>query len=48
MESTFIIHVFLHTDYPHKALKTNPAMLINIEEADLEADPQYGELTTAG
>ena len=29
-------------------LRTNPSMLLNIEEADLEADPSYGELTTAG
>jgi hypothetical protein len=29
-------------------LAKNPAMLMNIEEADLEADPLYGEITTAG
>jgi hypothetical protein len=29
-------------------LQTNPTLLVNIEEADLEADPLYGEITTAG
>jgi hypothetical protein len=29
-------------------LQKNPKLLINIEEADLEADPLYGEITTAG
>ncbi len=29
-------------------LQLNPSLLLNIEEADLEADPLYGEVTTAG
>jgi hypothetical protein len=29
-------------------LQSNPTLLVNIEEADLEADPLYGEITTAG
>eukprot|EP00878_Enallax_costatus_P016732 GHUV01017557.1.p1 GENE.GHUV01017557.1~~GHUV01017557.1.p1 ORF type:complete len:132 (+),score=22.89 GHUV01017557.1:422-817(+) len=33
---------------PFETLQKNPTMLVNIEEADLEADPLYGEITTAG
>jgi hypothetical protein len=33
---------------PRQTLARNPALLLNIEEADLEADPLYGEITTAG
>eukprot|EP00775_Hariotina_reticulata_P001517 gene1517-1853_t len=33
---------------PFEMLQKNPQMLVNIEEADLEADPLYGEITTAG
>ncbi len=33
---------------PLQMLQENPTMLLNIEEADLDADPLYGELTTAG
>lgn len=33
---------------PYDVLQKNPTMLVNIEEADLEADPLYGEITTAG
>lgn len=33
---------------PFDVLQKNPTMLVNIEEADLEADPLYGEITTAG
>lgn len=43
--SLSMLHVLSH---PLKSLKANPALLINIEESDLEADPIYGELTTAG
>lgn len=33
---------------PIDMLKADPTKLINVEEADLEADPIYGELTSAG
>lgn len=33
---------------PIQLLRTNPNLLLNIGEADLEADPLYGELTCAG
>eukprot|EP00879_Flechtneria_rotunda_P006473 GHRR01006802.1.p1 GENE.GHRR01006802.1~~GHRR01006802.1.p1 ORF type:complete len:132 (+),score=38.16 GHRR01006802.1:867-1262(+) len=33
---------------PYEMLQKNPTMLMNIEEADLDADPLYGEITTAG
>lgn len=33
---------------PLVMLANNPKLLLNIEEADLDADPTYGELTTAG
>jgi hypothetical protein len=34
--------------FADEVLQKNPTMLVNIEEADLEADPLYGEITTAG
>ena len=34
--------------YRCQLLRTNPNLLLNIGEADLEADPLYGELTCAG
>jgi hypothetical protein len=33
---------------PFVVLQNNPKLLVNISEADLEADPLYGEITTAG
>lgn len=31
-----------------QVLRQNPNLLLNVEEADIKADPTYGELTTAG
>jgi hypothetical protein len=42
---TFLCYNVLFAD---EVLQKNPTMLVNIEEADLEADPLYGEITTAG
>lgn len=33
---------------PIEMLKRDPTKLVNVEEADLEADPLYGEITCAG
>ncbi|KAG2426060.1 hypothetical protein HXX76_013250 [Chlamydomonas incerta] len=37
-----------NTQDPVGMISKNPKLLLNVEEADLEADPLYGELTTAG
>ncbi|PNW78981.1 hypothetical protein CHLRE_09g396587v5 [Chlamydomonas reinhardtii] len=37
-----------NTKDPVSMISKNPKLLLNVEEADLEADPLYGELTTAG
>ncbi|GIL74326.1 hypothetical protein Vretifemale_4374 [Volvox reticuliferus] len=37
-----------NTQDPVSMIARNPKLLLNVEEADLEADPLYGELTTAG
>ncbi|KAG2495786.1 hypothetical protein HYH03_006030 [Edaphochlamys debaryana] len=37
-----------NTKDPVSVIAKNPKALLNVEEADLEADPLYGELTTAG
>lgn len=39
---------FQPVSYAVALLQSNPTLLVNIEEADLEADPLYGEITTAG
>jgi hypothetical protein len=43
-----MFHRWFPNQDPFEMLQKNPKMLVNIEEADLEADPLYGEITTAG
>lgn len=48
VQSLSNIRRWFNTETPIQMLRTNATMLLNIEEADLPADPLYGEVTVAG